>query len=570
MSCKNGEKRPLSSVPASDSQTETGPDAARPEPPEPVAGQGRRREPALDRPRLTALAGLNARPPLAGLLAFLAGTALPLAFAPLGLWYLAPLPLAGLYLLLLHAPPRQAVWRGYLFGLGELLVGLSWVQVSIHNFGMPILAFSAGLTLLFLSFFALYAGLAGYCAARVFGHLPVGTRLLLVYPGLWCLGEDLRAVVVTGYSWLLLGESQIDSPLAGLLPVVGGTGVALVVAVTAGAIVQLVRGGWRGRGLALALIALPWGLGAALTGHPWATPVGRPLSVVLIQANISPRDKWLPDARQRILDTYVRLSEPHLGVQLLVWPETAIPAFADDASDFLHALDLGAAEHGSAVLTGVPIKEGKHYYNSLLAFGTGRGRYDKRHLVPFGEFLPVPWLFGPIVQYLSIPMANFTEGEGRQAAIPVAGVHLGVTICFEDAFSALVRAALPEADVLLNVSDDAWFGDSLAPHQHLAIARLRTLELGRPLVRGTNNGISALIDHQGRVLARTPQFVATSLRGEVQPTQGLTPFARLGELPLALALVGALALVRLVYRPARHRVIRHSSSPTENNGATRE
>jgi apolipoprotein N-acyltransferase len=305
--------------------------------------------------------------------------------------------------------------------------------------------------------------------------------------------------------------------------------------------------------VAVALLVSFVGAGLSLRTVEWVTPIGKVLRVAIIQGNISQQKKWRRDLLAENLAVYVNSSRPHFGADLMLWPETAVPAFADDVSDFLRGLDADAASHGTALLVGLPIKEAPTYYNAVLAFGTARGRYDKRHLVPFGEFLPIAWLFGPLVHLLKIPMSDFAAGEHGQAPILAAGVRIGLSICFEDAFAELVREALPAADVLVNVSDDAWFGDSLAPPQHLVIAQLRAKEMGRYLLRGTNNGISAVIGPDGAIRARTPQFIATTLQGQFQAMQGTTPFARWGTRPVNALLVVLLGLSAIVWGRRRHR-----------------
>jgi apolipoprotein N-acyltransferase len=248
--------------------------------------------------------------------------------------------------------------------------------------------------------------------------------------------------------------------------------------------------------------------------------------------------KWRRDYRQPSIELYWRLSELHWGRTVVIWPETAIPAFPDEVAETLTRLDTVASERGSVVLVGMPtgsVDEGA-YFNSVMAFGAVSGRYDKRRLVPFGEYLPFDRWLRQVLDFLRIPMSNFSRGQNLQVPVEVAGHRVGISICYEDAYASEIRRALPDAAFLVNVSNDAWFGDSIAPHQHLEIARARALETGRYLLRATNTGISAVIDDRGSVVTRSAQFQPATVIAEFQPRRGATPYVTYGEAPVALIL----------------------------------
>ncbi|MCC6202057.1 MAG: apolipoprotein N-acyltransferase [Gammaproteobacteria bacterium] len=462
---------------------------------------------------------------------------MPLAFAPLSWFPLAPLGLALLFDLLCRATtPRRAGWLGFLFGCGLMAVGVSWVQISIHQFGLPVYLFSVGVTIPFVLFLALYPALAGYCVARF--RLRADGVGVLAFAALWTLTEWLRGWVLTGFPWLYLGYSQVESPLVGFAPLAGALGVSFAVAAIGALLAVAYRTTTaRGRTQALGAIVAIVAAGALLQRIDYSDPAGEPLRVALVQGNVAQALKWEPEARGKTLAIYRELSEPHWGSDLILWPETAIPAFPEQVRDFLTEIGTRALDADTVLLAGMPTmpERALGYRNSVIAIAAEPGRYDKHHLVPFGEYLPLRPLLGPVLDFLAIPMSDFEAGDGAQEPIRVRGFPLGVSICYEDAYSSEIRRTQPQAALLVNVSNDAWFGDSLAPHQHLEIARMRAIELRRDLLRATNTGISAIIDAHGRIVTRAEQFTATAISGSAVPRQGATPFALMGDVPIVLA-----------------------------------
>jgi len=475
------------------------------------------------------------------MLSLLAGAALPLGFAPFQLSLLAVLSTALLFLLWLDIAPRRAFLRGWLFGVGMFGVGVSWVHVSFFEFGNVSLPLSVVLTALFAMSLALYPALLGYLLTRLLpGAAQPGRRLLLVavFPAGWTLFEWLRGWFLTGFPWLNLGYSQTDTPLRGLAPLFGVYGISLAVALSAALLVVVVRGpAATARLRYAAALALFW-LGPWLFSNAqWTQPLGEPLRVALIQGNVAQDLKWLAGQRQRTLDLYASLTRKHWDRDLIVWPETAVPAFYHQvAEDYLTPLAKEARARGTDLLVGLPYLDpaSNRYYNSMLSLGAQLGFYHKRHLVPFGEYVPFKGILGGIIDFLQVPMSDFSAGNGDHLLLDVAGHKAGISICYEDAFGEEVIEGLPRAGLLVNVSNDAWFGDSMAPHQHLQIARMRALETGRPMLRATNNGVSAIIDHRGTVTGRSPQFAVDVLRGSIQPMQGATPYVRFGNYPVVI------------------------------------
>jgi apolipoprotein N-acyltransferase len=485
--------------------------------------------------------------------ALAAGAATVLGFAPFSLFPIAVVSLAILIETLHRGSPRSGFWRGYAFGLGLLGFGVFWIRISLNEFGNMDAWLANGLMVLFVAAMALYYGLAGWLTRRLASGCPWATSLLLL-PGLYVLLEWLRGWLFTGFPWLNLGYTQIQGPLAGFAPIAGVYGLSLLTALSGGLLWGLVRWGgsariWAGAGL----VAL-WLSGAGLQRLKWTEPAGEPFAATVVQANIPQATKWDPEARLGIMESYVDLTLAHLDSELILWPETAIPDFLHEVrGPLIEPLAERARREGIEIALGIPVLEEEtgRYYNGLVSIGSREDLYAKRHLVPFGEFMPFKSWLGPLVHAFEVPMSDFSRGDGAQPLLRVGNRIAGASICYEDAFPAELIQALPEAQFLINVSNDAWFGDSLAPHQHLEIARMRALETGRFLVRATNTGISAVIDHLGRVLVEVPSFVRGAVTAPVTPRAGATPYVLVGNwLAIGLALVLVVAAVAVGRRRA--------------------
>jgi apolipoprotein N-acyltransferase len=478
------------------------------------------------------------------------GAALPLAFAPWELSPLAPLLLAVLFGLWLQPQaPGRAALRGWLFGLGFFGAGTSWVRESFGFSDVPAAA-ALVLTAGFVAFLALYPALLGYLQGRLAGGLSGRWRALGVLPAGWVLLEWVRGWFLTGFPWIQVGYSQVEAPLGWLAPVFGAYGVGWAVAASAGLLVVLARGGWRervGAGTALAALwVVAWGLGQV----EWTQASGPPRNVAVVQGNIAQDLKWKDEQRVASMAHYLALTREHWDADLVVWPETAVPAFAHRVRPFLADLADEARTHGAGLLLGIPFRdlETGRYYNSVMSLGAEVGVYHKRHLVPFGEYVPLSSVLGRLLDLLNAPMSDFSSGPPDQPPLPVDGLQVGVSICYEDAFGEEVMHALPAADLLVNVSNDAWFGDTVAPHQHQQKARMRAIEAGRDLIRATNTGISAIINWRGAVTASAPQFQSAVLRGVVIPRTGTTPYAVLGNAPVVAGAVFTLLAAWAVRR----------------------
>ncbi|BCU08054.1 apolipoprotein N-acyltransferase [Allochromatium tepidum] len=480
------------------------------------------------------------------LLALGAGALTVLSFAPFSLFPVAVLAVAALYQSLTEASPRVAFQRGWLFGVGLFGFGVFWIRISLNEFGNMDARIAHLLTALFIAVMALYYGATGWLVRRLDpGPAWVGPLILL--PGSLVLLEWVRGRLFTGFPWLSLGYGQIAGPLAGYAPILGVHGVSLLVVLSGGLLwCAIRRHAQRARIGAWIVLAALWIGGAGLSAIDWTRPDGPPLRASVLQANIPQAIKWDPEASLMIAETYVDLTLAHLDSDLIVWPETALPDFLHQIrASLIDPLADRARTEGTEIVLGLPVMdlESGRYFNGLLAIGSREDLYAKRHLVPFGEFLPFKSWLGPLVNLFEVPMSDFSPGDDRRPLLNVGAHRVGVSICYEDAFPTGVIEALPEAAYLINVSNDAWFGDSLAPPQHLEIARMRALETGRALLRATNTGISAIIDHRGRLIGTLPSFTRGAVTAEIQPRQGATPFSRFGHAPavgpaLALLLLG--------------------------------
>ena len=501
-----------------------------------------------------AVSALDARtkhivPGAAGdLLALILGAVTVFAFAPFSAYPLAVLTLAGLFWLLGGAGVRRAFWRGFLFGVAEFGFGLYWLYISIHVVsGAPVWA-----TLLVIVTVVLVMALYGaiVCGLAVFLLPRAGVwRWAVLLPGLWVLFEWLRGWVLSGFPWLSLGYSQIGSALKGYAPLLGVYGVSLAVALSAGLVLSLLFShGWRARVTAVVILAALWVAGGILSGIAWTRPAGAPIRFSLVQGDIPQSLKWDPQEFSVTLERYLRLTDEHWSSRVIIWPEAAIPAYADQVQeDYLDPLEKQARAHGTDMLIGILTENPSNgdAYNSVISLGGHDGVYHKRHLVPMAEYFPAPAWVTAWLESHNLPYASFTGGVARQPLLRVAGYPVATSICYEDAFGSEVMQDLPAAAFLVNVTNDAWFGDSIALPQHFEISRMRALEAGRYLLRDTNTGITAVVNPHGGVMDRLPEDQVGVLTQDVSPYAGSTPYVRLGNvvivvIGIALVIVGGL------------------------------
>jgi apolipoprotein N-acyltransferase len=470
------------------------------------------------------------------LLALFAGAGLPLGFAPFAMWWISPLLFAGLFLLVDGEATRERALRAFSFGFGAFVAGTWWLYISIHDFGGLAAPIAASVVLLLILIMALYHA-AWILLCSLLPARTLAWQCLAILPAGWTLIEWLRGWLFGGFPWLSVGYGQIDGPLAVWAPLLGVHGVSLLVLLIAGALAVLLTGAMRTRLLALLLLGLIAGGTVLLGGRQWTVPQGAPLEVALVQGGITQDRKWLAEELESTMELYSELTIGLEKADLIIWPEAAIPALAHEVQDYLTAFAELARARRQTIVLGILSYEfdTDAFYNSLLMIGEGAGLYNKRHLVPFGEYFPVPGFIRNMLRLMNLPYQDINAGAARQSPLRMPGVALAPTICYEDVFGTELRSFLPEAGLLVNVSNDAWFGDSIAPHQHLQMARFRALESGRYMLRSTNTGITAIIDAQGRVVGRGRQFGVAVVTGRAQPHAGATPWVRFGNVPVLSA-----------------------------------
>ena len=480
-------------------------------------------------------------------IALLAGIAMPLAFAPFNYYPIAVLSVSLLFLAWQGIDEKQAAIRGFLFGLGLFGVGVSWVYVAIHEFGQASMLLASLLTILFVAFFALYIAALGWGIKKITAKRNfTAIDYVLLMPLAWLFFEWFKGWFLTGFPWLDIGVSQIEGPLSGYTPVVGAFGVSLIAAMSAGLLASF----WQFKEIkSLLVIALIWIGGSALNTIEWTYESDHPISVSVIQGNVPQNIKWDSEQVLKTLLLYQTKTEEQWQSDLIVWPENAATVFYHQAKTaFFDPLGAAARENNTDILLGLPLydDDGIRYYNGMMSLGTEIGFYHKRHLVPFGDYVPFEWLRG-LIAFFDLPMSSFYPGEGEQVLLSAAGQKIGISVCYEDAFSSEVLDTVPEASILVNATNNAWYGDSLAPHQHLQISQNRALETGRPVIRATTNGISALIDYRGKLQATTAQFELAVLTGKIGPRQGMTFYVQWNHWPL-LILALFMLLVWAYYR----------------------
>lgn len=479
-------------------------------------------------------------------LAAIGGVFAVAGFAP---WNVFPLPVVSLALLFFlwnrTDQPRVSAGLGFAFGLGLFGAGTGWIYIALHDFGhMPAaLAFLA--TTLFVALLAAFPALAGYLQAKL--PLPSWQRLTLLFPALWACVELLRGYLFTGFPWLSLGYSQVpDSPLAGYAPILGVYGVSLLLALSAGLLALLAQQRWNRHGRRAAiLLSILWIGGAGAGMIEWTSPTGLPLKVTLLQGNITQDEKFEEERLIGTLETYRRQVEGS-DARLIVLPETALPLLRDSLpASYLDILKSHALTHDGDVLLGAFEEQDGRYYNSMFSLGTSPSQnYRKNHLVPFGEFIPLRSVFGWLINdVLNIPMSDLSSGGEHQPLLHLAGQHIAMNICYEDVFGEEIIRALPQATLLLNTSNDAWYGDSSAAMQHNQISQMRALETGRMMLRATNTGVTSVIGNNGRILQMLPQHRETALTAQVQGYSGATPYVVWGNMAVVVLLLAMFAAV---------------------------
>lgn len=482
-------------------------------------------------------------------LAILGGILTVFAFSPYDNWWIAYISAFLLLWTTTHSIKKIALISGFLWGLISFIIGINWINISINQFGDTPLIISYFLVFLLSAYLALYSLLFAW----IVNKLQVKSALILAV--IWTVTEYLRANLFTGFPWLQLGYSQVNSPFKGLAPIFGVQGVTFFIIWVSGLAVFILRAILQKNKktiyisqLCLLLVLI---FSAKLAGKATFITEDKsqsPYSVTLIQGNIEQQKKWDPKYLFYSLNRYEQLIEPHLGKSdLIILPESSLPALENYLTPYIVGLVRMAKESDSAIVLGSVFQnpENNHIYNSILVLDPKQQnplfnpqRYLKHHLVPFGEYVPLSSLLRPLGSIFDLPFSGMTAGNYLQPPLKVKGITFTPAICYEIAFGEQIRANLVKgSDFILTLSNDAWFGKSVGPWQHLQIAQMRALELGKPVIRATNTGITAFINATGQIIAKAPQFEATTLTEKLYPVKGKTPFAVFGNTPLYILIL---------------------------------
>ncbi len=484
------------------------------------------------------------------LLAVAAGAAVPLSLAPFDLVLLDLAAVALLFALVWANPANRASALGWWFGVGKYGLGASWVYVSIHEYGPAPPWLAGSLVVLFVATLALFPAAMTASFAWTRRRLAPRASVLAMaigFAAFWVALEWLLTWVLTGFPWLYSGYAHLDDVLRHFAPVGGVLLVSFAAALSGAALAAaLLSSTPRDRMRSTALAALPWLVGAGLSIAVWVQPAGSH-RVALVQGNIPQDQKWVRENLTPTLERYAALSAPHWGEGIVIWPEAAVPLFEHQAEGFLEVMAARADVLDATLILGIPGAEfhpdGEvDFLNMAIAIGGGSGRYVKRRLVPFGEYVPLEDLLRGLISFFDLPMSHAVPGAWDQPHLKAGELEFSLAICYEIVYPDLVRVGAADADALLTLSNDAWFGRSIGPLQHLQMAQMRALENGRWLLRATNNGVTAIVDPEGRVTARLPQFEADVLRGDFQSMRGVTPYTLFGN-TIVLVLLGLAALL---------------------------
>ena len=473
------------------------------------------------------------RPGLSKLLFFVLGCMTTLTFAPFEWSLLLPLILLPFLYVCLTIAPRDAGKHAFWFGVGLFLSGTYWIYISVVIYGGAPTWIALLLMVSLVLIMSIYVGITGWLISRLASGEP--WFLLVAAPAAWVIVEWLRGWLLSGFPWMSLGYSQVDSWLGGWATVFGVYGVSAMLVFSAAAIVVAILRRGLQQWLALAIIVIPWIGGAMLKSVEWTETAGPAITSTLIQAGVSQDKKWLPEQRGPTMQFYRDATQRAQDSSLVVWPEVAIPSVTDRVEPYIQSLEAVSRHNAQTILFGILERDTERGSNSIynsviLVDGERRQVYRKRHLVPFGEYFPVPATVREWMRMMSLPYSDLSAGAAEQPLLVTAdGTELAVAICYEDAYNAEQLYALPAAGLLINVSNDAWFGDSIAPHQHLQIARMRSLEVGRAAIRATNTGISAFIGADGELLESGAQFDAVIMTRDLEPRRGSTPYVTGGN-----------------------------------------
>ncbi|WP_119327986.1 apolipoprotein N-acyltransferase [Cysteiniphilum halobium] len=486
-------------------------------------------------------------------LALITGVMLTLSFSPIGLSIFAFISLILLMQILQRQQHmRRCLWLGFCYGIGFFGSSISWIYVSIHAFSQSIFL-GVTLTIVFILFLSLFFLIFGYAYAKLKDH-HFFYRILLL-PVVWLILELLRTHLFTGFPWVLLGYSQTHTFLAGFAPIGSVFLVGFIVCFISTCISEAINHFRQPKIIISMLISIIVTLVIALLLQQikWTKSDGIEKSVSILQGNFIQDQKWDPSMLQTIINYYYTTTKDN-PADLVFWPENSIPTFKTFIAPLLRQVDdLGDKQHSAILVGTVALNSKKQYFNSAFVYGLGSGHYYKHHLVPFGEYYPFAYFLEPFMAYFNIPMSSFTKGDEVQPLLKMNGLSVALFICYEIAYPSEVRAQLQNANLIAVISDDAWFGDSLAPWQHEEISQMRAIETGRYVIQATNNGVTSIINPKGQTIASLPRNKQAILKGKVYGMTGQTPWTIYGLLPITLLslLFMVIALIICIYKRKR-------------------
>jgi apolipoprotein N-acyltransferase len=460
-----------------------------------------------------------------------------LAFAPFNFWWLG---LASIAIWMRLSIKHPSFFIGFIYGLGLFGSGVSWVAVSMTEHGGASIPLAFAMTSIFAAGLAIFPGLAswGYASWHQRWSTTLGRVCLLT--ACWVTMEAFRSWFLTGFPWLLFGYSALNTPFEGYLSWFGVFGVSAIIALSAGGFLASLTDR---RLIALIIPSVFMVTGPILNGQfqPNEDPT-QVTRVALWQPVIAQSEKWKPEFRGRIVEQHVVNGLP-ADAGVIIWPETALPMTESRVNATLPDLDLMLLSNGQTLITGVLGQSQGRYTNRLITLGSGQGTYDKTRLVPFGEYVPLESLLRGLIAFFDLPMSAIIPGS-QHSLLTHGYLKFGPLICYEIAYTSQARQIAADANVILTVSNDTWFGDSIGPAQHLQIAQIRARELGKPVVRATNDGLTAFINARGQVESTLPRFERGILSHPVIPATTVTPYSLAGETPLIILLIVILTLTR--------------------------
>lgn len=492
-----------------------------------------------------------------------------LSLSPFGYWALGPLSIALFAIITKALDPdtpltkKRAFTQGWLLGFGLFASGASWIYVSINTYGYAHPALAFALTLIFVAGLALFHGLFFFCFSLLRGKSSYLNAAVLA--ALWVLNDGLRTVFLTGFPWLFLGDGHLDSPLSGWVPILGVYGISAIVVATGAYLAVSGKGLVRSSCsatklkslLTLCSLVIFWAAGYWLNNVRWTHEDEQSYKVALLQINIPQELKWRASQRPKTLELLASMTRENWDKDIIFWPETAIPVLYDQAKPLLQHFATEASANDAAIVSGIPYRgwdsseNQSILHNSIVSIGEGSGINHKQKLVPFGEYVPLQSLLRGLIAFFDLPMSDFRKGPADQPLLATKGALAAAFICYEVVYPDFVASRAEKADYLITISNDSWFGTSIGPLQHLAMAQMRALENGKYMIRATNNGVSAIIDEKGKIQQKTEQFVLATLQGNLKTMKGQTPFSRWGSWPIFILCAAILAIRVVTSRIAR-------------------